>query len=211
MLNELLSKGILRLRYANSSDIEQILELVNRSYRGESSRVGWTTEADLLDGQRTDHPMLESLLNQSNNFIFLIECQAHLLHQDISDDSLITILKQIVGPDKSKKILVACAHLELTEMGLYFGMLSVHPCIQSFGLGRFCIEQFKALAKSKDASRVWMTVIEQRQDLIAYYERRGFIRTGFVHPFPNHDPRYGISKVGDLKLIEMDQKISKYQ
>lgn len=70
MIAEQLSHGILRTRWANHEDIEGLLHLVNGSYRGDASRLGWTTEADLLDGQRTDHPMLEALLKEKGSFIF---------------------------------------------------------------------------------------------------------------------------------------------
>jgi N-acetylglutamate synthase-like GNAT family acetyltransferase len=207
MIAEQLSQGILRTRWANHEDIEGLLHLVNGSYRGDASRLGWTTEADLLDGQRTDHPMLEALLKEKGSFIFLMEAYLPLLDRPLQENDFIIALRTLTPPDKKESRVVACAHLKQSEKGLYFGMLSVEPRLQSFGLGRYCLEHFKALAQSQGASRLWMTVIEQRYDLIAYYERRGFRKTDQLHPFPNHDPRYGISKVGDLKLIEMDQEI----
>jgi GNAT superfamily N-acetyltransferase len=207
MIAELLSQGILRTRWAQLEDIESLLPLINGSYRGDSSRLGWTTEADLLEGQRTDRPMLETLLHEKDSFIFLMEADFSLLRGLDQDKDFIVALRTLAPPSTKAWRIVACAHLKQSEAGLYFGMLSVEPRLQSFGLGRFCLEHFKGLAQSYGSSRLWMTVIDQRLDLIAYYERRGFHRTTRRHPFPNHDPRYGISKVGDLQLIEMEQQI----
>jgi hypothetical protein len=79
MIAELLSHGILRTRWAQLEDIESLLPLINGSYRGDSSRLGWTTEADLLEGQRTDRPMLETLRPEKDSCIFLMEADFSLL------------------------------------------------------------------------------------------------------------------------------------
>jgi ribosomal protein S18 acetylase RimI-like enzyme len=208
MISQLLSQGILSIRDATPNDIEGLLALVNGSYRGDGSRQGWTTEADLLDGQRTDRAMLEALLEEEGSSIFLIEAHVDRFHLASESNGLLSRLRTAGIPSQSKTIMVACAHLKKSATDLYFGMLSVDPRWQSLGLGRFCLDYFQNRARTQGARRLWMTVIAQRQELIAYYERRGFHRTGQQHPFPNHDPRYGISKVGDLTLIEMAQEIT---
>jgi GNAT superfamily N-acetyltransferase len=52
-----------QIRRAKPGDVDDVVSLVESAYRGESSRAGWTTEADLLDGQRTDPDEVASVLD----------------------------------------------------------------------------------------------------------------------------------------------------
>lgn len=154
-------------RKADKQDLELINNLVNSSYRGESSKVGWTTEAELLGGQRTDH---EKLL-----------------------EMVASPLSQIELAFTDNKLL-GCVYVRREPDALYFGMLTVWPELQNKGLGKILLNQVEYLAQLWGHSLVRMDVIHHRKELIAFYERRGFRWTGKKAPFPEDDPRFGLPK-----------------
>jgi ribosomal protein S18 acetylase RimI-like enzyme len=152
---------------ADVSDIPDILVLVNSAYRGEASKKGWTTEADLLDGIRIDDRSLREIL--------------------IKQDA--TLLKYISQSDE----IEGCVYLEKYDEDLYLGMLSVSPFKQSKGIGKQLLEASEEYARQEGLKAVVMTVISVRTELIAWYERMGYKQTGELKPFPN-DTRFGIPK-----------------
>lgn len=170
----------LSFRPATKEDAPAIVRLVNSAYRGESSKIGWTTEADLLGGQRTDE---EEVLG-------LIETEGSL------------ILLAFSGPT-----IVGSVHLQKTGSAAYLGMFAIDPRAQGGGIGKRFLETAERLVEEKWGSdRVVMTVISVRHDVIAYYERRGYRRTGEMKPFPQ-GPRYGIPKVAELRLEVLEKKL----
>lgn len=168
---------------AKIHDAQKISDLVNSAYRGDSSKVGWTTEAHLLDGQRTDKKSIEQLILEPNNFIELVL-------------------------DQDTKELLALAHLKHDdEETLYFGMLTVRPTTQGLGLGKKLLEHIENYALENHFTQIRISVLHLRPELIAFYERRGFKATGESIPFPENDPLFGIPKVSGLKLLEFIKKI----
>ncbi len=166
------------VRTATPDDAPQIVQLVESVYRGDRSREGWTTEADLLDGQRTDVPMILDLMKDS---VFLL-----------AEDG---------------QNLLASVQIENKKDYAYIGMLSVDVRAQNLKLGRHMLEACETFAKTNwGLLETRITVIERRKELVNWYERRGFARTGRVVPF-HSDPRFGIPKVEDLHLIEMSKPI----
>ncbi|WP_375443662.1 GNAT family N-acetyltransferase [uncultured Fibrella sp.] len=165
---------------ATIDDISALNELVNSAYRGDSSRKGWTTEADLLDGIRTSEASLREMFANSNATIL----------RYVKDDQLL-----------------GCVYLEQKGDDLYLGMLTVSPDLQAGGIGRQLLEAAEQLARDRNCRAVTMTVIPQRHELLAWYERRGFQRTGAVHPFPDDPERFGEPKV-PLSFIELEKKIT---
>jgi ribosomal protein S18 acetylase RimI-like enzyme len=161
---------------AGVADAEAVVALVNAAYRGDSSRVGWTTEADLLGGQRTDAPAIREIVAAE---------QCRLLLHRAADGSLL-----------------ACVLLERTPGGgCYLGMLTVRPDLQAAGLGRRLLAAAERYAAAElGASYVEMTVIGLRTELITWYERRGYARTGGRRPFPYGDERFGVPKRPDLEF-----------
>lgn len=162
---------MINIRTANIQDAEHISLLVNSAYRGDSSKIGWTTEADLLGGQRTD---LEKIFEMINDPSAKIELAI-----------------------ENEKIL-GCVYILNEESGLYFGMLTVNPYLQNKGIGKLLLSHLEIVAHEAGHKSIRMTVISERKELIEYYERRGFKRTGKTEPFPENDPRYGLPKT---KLI----------
>jgi ribosomal protein S18 acetylase RimI-like enzyme len=161
------------------TDIPELVSLVNSAYRGDSSKKGWTTEADLLDGVRTDPNTLLEQLNQPEQ----------------------TILKAV---DDSHKILGCVSLLEKKDK-LYLGMLTVQPDIQASGIGKKLLQAAEDYAKIKNIYCIEMTVISVRQELIAWYQRRGYLLTGEKRAFPS-DPKFGIKKQ-DLEFVVLEKHL----
>jgi ribosomal protein S18 acetylase RimI-like enzyme len=162
-------------RSALQTDAPTIVALVNSAYRGDSSRAGWTTEADILGGQRTDAEEIAQLIAEAGSEFMLC----------LRDDEL-------VG---SVHLLRQDAHTA------YLGMLVIKPGLQGQGLGSRLMDKAERFLKNKwGVSSLQMQVITLREELIAFYERRGFKRTGELKPFPSNEPRFGLPKVTGLKF-----------
>lgn len=171
------------LRSAATADLLALLDLVHRAYRGESARKGWTHEADLLDGQRTDADALGAMLMDDRQRVLVAE---------------------------SGERLIGCVQVSNQGSGTaYLGMLSVDPEVQANGLGKLLIDAAESTAREVfGAARMEMTVIEQRAELIAYYERRGYTRTGETRPFPLDDPRFGLPRRRDLRFVVLAKALT---
>jgi ribosomal protein S18 acetylase RimI-like enzyme len=169
----------LSFRRAAPADVDAIVALVNSAYRGESSRAGWTTEADLLDGQRTD--------------------AAEIAHLIGVDDSLILLCLR--GEE-----IIGSVHLEKVDaITAYMGMLVIRPVLQRQGLGKQFIREAEAVARAQwNTTHMQIQVITLRHELIAYYERLGYRRTGEIRPFPA-DPRFGIPKLAGLRFEVLEK------
>ncbi|MFD0278831.1 GNAT family N-acetyltransferase [Kitasatospora sp. NPDC127111] len=175
--------GGLVFRPATEADVPALVELVESAYRGEASRAGWTTEADLLDGQRTDADGVTAAVTHADGVVLLAERDGELL---------------------------ACCQLERRGELAYFGMFSVRPGRQGGGVGRTVLAEAERFAAEEwGAVELEMTVIEQRADLIAWYERRGFHRTGVYSPFPYGDERFGIPLRSDLRFEKLAKKLTR--
>jgi len=161
-------------RTATADDVTAVVALVESAYRGDSSRAGWTTEADLLDGQRTDPEGVLAIINSSASTVLL----------GIATDGQ----------------LLACCQLERRDHDVcYFGMFAVSPVLQGGGIGREMLTEAERMAAQDWGARsMQMTVITQRRDLIAWYERRGYVSTGATEPFPHGDDRFGLPRRDDL-------------
>lgn len=169
---------------ATDADIESIVALVNSAYRGESSRAGWTTEADYLDGQRTDADTLREELATSADALMLV----------MRDDP--------AGP------LLACVRLEPDEPGVWhLGMFTVDPRMQNRQLGRTLLLEAERFIAERGARAMRMHVIGLRAPLLEWYERRGYLRTGRTKAFPYGDPRFGEARGDDLTLLELEKPV----
>lgn len=168
---------------AADSDLEAVAALVNSAYRGETSRAGWTTEADYLDGQRTDVATLRRDLAETSGAVVL------------------TLRDQPGDP-----ILGAVWLEPSAERAWYLGMLTVKPDLQDRQLGRGLLEAAEAFAVERGATRIQMTVVSIRDTLIAWYQRRGYARTGETRPFPYDDARFGVPRRDDLAFIVLEKR-----
>jgi GNAT superfamily N-acetyltransferase len=172
----------MQLRLAAAQDIPSLLALIQSAYRGESARQGWTHEADLLDGQRTDAAELASIMADDK----------HRLLVAFNQDGLI-------GCVQISRIAPARA---------YLGLLAVDPLVQAGGFGRALIHTAETAAvRLFGATSIEMTVIRQRAKLIAWYQRRGYVVTGESRPFPYGDTRFGLPRVADLDFVVLEKML----
>lgn len=161
-------------RMAGLADCDSIVALVESAYRGDVSRQGWTTEADFLDGQRIDAEGVRADIEKPDSCILLAEQEGRLL---------------------------ACCHLEKIGAACYFGMFSVKPNLQGSGIGKAMMQEAEHIARNTWCCHAMeMTVIDIRDELIAFYQRRGYVRTGIKKPFPYGDARFGLPKRADLQF-----------
>ena len=170
------------LRTATTADIEAIVALVQSAYRGDSGRRGWTTEADLLDGSRTDAAEVAALLQHADSEILLAERDG---------------------------MLVASCHVQRQGDSGYFGMFAVRPEQQAAGLGKFMLAAAERVARERWQCRAMvLTVIVQRAELIAWYARRGYRPTGEYRPFPYGNERFGIPRRDDLRFAVLRKALN---
>lgn len=175
------ARDSLEIRAARGDDVADVVALVESAYRGDASRAGWTTEADLLGGQRTDAAAVASLLAQAGSEILLA----------------------VQGG-----VLVGCCHLAPHAVGCYFGMFAVRPGSQGRGVGQQLLAAAEARAAARGARTMRMTVIAQRVELIAWYERRGYRPTGEREPFPYGDERFGLPRRDDLEFVVLEKPLA---
>ncbi|MFZ9666604.1 MAG: GNAT family N-acetyltransferase [Steroidobacteraceae bacterium] len=176
----------LTTRLARTGDAPALVALVNSAYRGDSSRAGWTTEADLLGGQRTDEQALAEFIDRGET----VGDRAMLMYEHDNRP-------------------IACVQLEKREDSTYLGMLTISPMLQNAGLGKRLLAAAEAHAsRAWQSTRMTMTVIAQRPELIAWYERRGYVQTGEAAAFPYGDPRFGDPKRADLWFIVLAKPLA---
>ena len=164
---------------ASQQDAAALSLLVNSAYRGESSRQGWTTEADLLDGTRTDADVLKGIMARPGT----------------------VILKYIENGQ-----LLACVELQQTGAAMYLGMLTVQPGLQGRGIGKRLLFAAEDVARQQQCSKMYMTVISVRAELIAWYVRHGYTDTGERKPFHFDDPRFGQPK-RELEFMVLEKQL----
>lgn len=173
----------LSLHVAVPTDLAAVRALIESAYRGDSSRTGWTTEAHLLDGQRTDVVELGEVIASP-------------------------IAELLLARD-GDGLLLGCCQLAHRGNGLgYFGMFAVRPHRQGGGVGSWLLAAAERRALAQGARVIEMTVIAQREDLIAWYGRRGYAPTGQTRPFPYGEPRFGLPRRTDLFFAVLVKRLA---
>ena len=169
----------LTYRHATPADIPMLVDLVTSAYRGDASRAGWTTEADLLDGLRIDAERIAADIARPQSLILLGESDGQV---------------------------VACAHVAVEDGAGYFGMVAVRPTLQGGGVGKALLAEAERVVRDEwRLPAMRMMVIDVRDALIAFYERRGYRRTGILKPFPYGDARFGEPKRADLRFEVLEK------
>ncbi|MFP3989840.1 GNAT family N-acetyltransferase [Streptomyces sp. E11-3] len=166
--------GELTFRAARDTDADELVALIESAYRGDASRAGWTTEADILQGQRTDAEGVLEVIRAADSRLLTVERDGRI---------------------------VACCQLQHRGTAAYFGMFAVRPELQGAGLGKVILAAAERTVREEWGVReMHMTVISVRDELIAWYERRGYRRTGQLSPFPYGDERFGVPQRPDLEF-----------
>ncbi len=146
-------------RSAQPADAPALRALIESGYRGDSARKGWTNEADLLGGDRTTPAEVAAMVAAPEKRVLLAE----------QDGTLV-------------------GTVTITDLGqglAYMGLLCIDPERQAGGLGRALVSEVEGLAvREFAATRMELIVVDVREELIAWYERRGYTRTGELRPFP---------------------------
>lgn len=164
---------------ATLQDVSSLNKLINSAYRGASSRKGWTTEANLLEGLRTTEEELTQTIQNTKN----------------------TLLKYTENNQ-----IIGCVLLVEKKHQLYLGMLTVSPELQNSGIGKKLLLQAEIHASALGLSKIVMTVISVREELIAWYKRNGYLETGAREPFPASDVHIPISNQL-LEFIVLEKRI----
>ncbi len=163
---------------ANEKDIASLVALIDSAYRGQNAKQGWTSEAGLFVGEkRTDEATVGNLIRKPGA-VFL---------KYVNDEELIE----------------GCVFLHKKEDRLYLGMFSVSPMAQGKGIGKKLLAAADGYARQKNCSSIYMTVITVRFELIAWYERNGYKKTGRVLPFPV-DERFGVP-IQPLEMLVLEK------
>ncbi len=175
----------LSYRPAAPADALLIAVLVNSAYRGDSSRAGWTTEADLISGARTDEGDVLRMLAEAGSMILLC----------------------LQGEE-----IIGTVYLKQTDAtSAYLGLFVVRPNLQGGGIGKqFLQAAERAVVARFGSTRMWMTVITVRDELIAYYERRGYRRTGELKPFPK-EAGASIPQVENLQMDVLEKHFEDFE
>ncbi len=174
-------KVLMQIIKAQPGDQFELNELVNSAYRGESSKRGWTTEADLLDGQRSDPVGLEKDILDPNTQIF----------------------KAVVNNE-----ITACVKLQKKDDYLFLSMLTSKPNLQNQGIGKTLLSFCEKYAIENNNRKIRMFVISIRTELISWYISKGYQPTGETEPFPYGDERFGIPKRSDLEFLILEKKLT---
>jgi GNAT superfamily N-acetyltransferase len=162
---------------ASLDHVEALVALMESAYRGDESKNGWTSEADLIDGPRTDHAEITDSINDPNSY-FLIACE-------------------------ETGMLTGCACITHEGDACYFGKFAVSPLLQGGGVGKQLLQACEEVATSHfGVSRMTMTVIDGRRELEAFYERRGYARTGHTIKMADLHVIDGMTIGHDLVLYE---------
>ncbi len=170
-----------KIERANVADVEALNSLVNSAYRGEGSKNGWTTEAEILDGIRIDVAALTKILAK--------------------DD--VVVLKCTNGEGN----IVGTVCLELKPGYLHLGMFAVSPDLQGGGIGKSLMKAAEEFGIANSCDRIIISVISSRTELIDWYKRHGYLATGSDIAFEDIDGRFGDPKVDGIRLIEMEKQL----
>jgi ribosomal protein S18 acetylase RimI-like enzyme len=175
----------MELKPAVEADFAEIVALANLAYRGTGAGASWNVEEGILEGQRLNESLLRNDFAAKPNGSLLV-------WRDAPD-----------GP------LLGTAWLNPEADGVwYLGLLTVRPDRQNGGAGRTLLSAAEDYALERGGARIRMTVLHVREALIAWYERRGYIKTGETEPFPYGDDRFGRPLRDDLYFVVLERMIA---
>ncbi|WP_158942338.1 GNAT family N-acetyltransferase [Granulicella sp. S190] len=170
------------LQPAKETDFPAIIAIMNAAFRGAEGEQGWSVELGFITGER---------INES------------LLREEISKGALYLLAKDEVTSD-----LQGCVSLQaISPEKWYLGSLTVGPALQNTGFGRALLSAAEEYTVKHGARTIEMTVVNVRDTLISWYERRGYRQTGETRPFPYGDHRYGTPTRSDLEFVVLERHL----
>lgn len=183
----------LTFRKATEADAPVIDALVRSAYRGESSKQGWTTEAHFIEGERIDEAGILAKISEPGGAILIAS-----------------------GPDG--QALACCEVLRYAgegegegagEGGLaYFGLFAVNPSLQNGGIGKKVLGEAERYAREVlGVRRLEMQVIWLRDELVAWYVRRGYELLDEKRPFPYEHASNGRPLRDDLYFVILRKEL----
>lgn len=165
-----------QLEKARYDQSQDISDLVNLTYRG---NLGWTRETHIIQGNRTNRQEIQTAMRNPNAYFLVIDFP---------------------------QILASCIYVAKEKEHAYIGFFSVHPSLQGSGLGKYVLEQAETFVlENMGIHKFVMFVVSQRRELIEFYQRRGYSRTGRIEAYPLH-MGIGIPRLAGL-TIEYLEKI----
>lgn len=169
------------LQVAKETDLSAIVALMNAAFRGKEAEQGWSIEGGYITGDRTS----ESLLSEeiANGACFLL------------------------AKDEGTSALKGCVSLRKSSEKWYLGSLTVVPALQKAGFGRELLSAAEDYAALHGARVIEMTVVNVRDSLISWYQRRGYRLTDEIRPFPYGDPRFGTPTREDLEFVVLEKHL----
>ena len=172
------------LEVAADADLPAVVALMNRAYRGSGAQLGWTTEAAYIDGSRTT---------------------LSLIRQEMRASPDATLLLRRAGPGGE---LLGCVWVDPQAGDVwYLGSLTIDPQQQNRRLGRALLGDAEDWIRARGGREIVMTVVQLREELIAWYERRGYSLTGEIKPFPYGDERFGTPRRDDLHFVVLHKRL----
>lgn len=168
------------IRTAAPNEAHHIADLVNQAYRPDFGERGWTHEAELVSGARTNAEQVAKLIDSAG--AILVACDGHAI--------------------------LGCVHIEPSGLACYIGMLATHPSQQNQGLGKQLLAAAEAFAITRYGATCYkMSVLSSRPELLAYYERRGYQLTGTCSPYPV-DAGVGQPRGLELQVLSLVKPVS---
>jgi ribosomal protein S18 acetylase RimI-like enzyme len=204
----------LAFRFATIDDVPAVVVLVESAYRGDASRAGWTTEADLLEGQRTDAAMVAEAIGRDGVQVLLAERDGELVacceltapggERDPQATGAFAAAQSGSGAEPPH----GCSAESRTAGSAYLGMFAVQPELQGAGIGRAVLDEAARIAGDDwGAEALELSTLHPREELIAWYERCGFARTGELRAFPYGDERYGVPQRDDIQQVVLSRPL----
>lgn len=204
-----MSASTLTFRKATAADVPALLALVKSAYRGEDSRQGWTTEADFVADERIDEAGLLGKINAPGSTVLLATTTTNTSPANAPGPG--------VGEDAAAaaaaETLLACCevlrHPQPSDLS-YFGLFAVNPRLQNGGIGRKMLAEAERYAREEmGAARMEMTVVWLREELIAWYVRRGYVVVeGERRPFPYEGLVNGKALRDDLYFLVLRKDLA---
>jgi ribosomal protein S18 acetylase RimI-like enzyme len=167
----------MNLELANSEQSQEIANLVNQAYRGE---IGWTKEGHLVSGDRVSSKQIEDIILNKNSYLLITR-------DDVN--------------------IISCICIEEKDNNAYFGLFAVKPNIQSKGIGKQVLKLAEKYTKDiLELDKIKMVVISQREELVSYYERRGYIKMKIHQEYPKNLD-VGSPKIEGLTIEHLEKGI----